>query len=154
MDVIIHQAANVFYRQSIGLAAIVQRDRRYWHARAERLGDADRTPSPGVVSIEHEKYAVEAVCEEISLMSRQRRAHEPHHWVPRLMDRDRVEEAFDHDDRARFRRDHSMEVEEDERLSEACRESILRLLAVDRAARVCNQLAGGVVNRDYDSPPQ
>jgi hypothetical protein len=68
------------------------------------------------------------------------------------MDRDRVEEAFDHDDRGRLRGDRSMQVEENQRFAEAGRKPILRVLVVDGAAGVRDQLPGCIVNRDDDPP--
>ena len=50
------------------------------------------------------------------------------------MDSNRVEEAFDDDHCTRVRHNRSMEIEQDERLAEAGRKSILRILANNGAA--------------------
>jgi hypothetical protein len=79
--------------------------------------------------------------EQVGLTTRPRGAHEADHGVAGLMDRNRVEESFDDDDGSRVPGDRAMEVEEDERLSEASWKSVLRLAAINGAAGVRDQLA-------------
>ena len=66
------------------------------------------------------------------------------------MDRNRVEEAFNGDHCLPVCRDRSVQVEEDQRLSEAGGKSILWLLAINCGAGVRDQFAGCVVNWDHD----
>lgn len=92
----------------IGLTAVLERNHRDGHPRAERLGEAHRAVSSGLVTIEHQHDPIEVRGEQVALMPRQRRPHEAHDWISGLMDRDRVEESFDDDDGARLRGHRSM----------------------------------------------
>ena len=63
------------------------------------------------ITVEHEHDAVKVAPQQIRLSARQPRSHERDDgWVASLMDRDCVEEALDHDDRACLRRDRSMQI--------------------------------------------
>jgi hypothetical protein len=116
----------------IRLTAVLQRNRGHRHVDAERLGDGHRALSTGLITIAHQHDAVEMAHEQVGLISRKRGAHEPDDGrIAGLMQGECVEEAFD-DDVAGSGRERSMQIDERERFTETSRETVLRLLVVDR----------------------
>ena len=112
-------------RQLIWLAAAFERDHAHGHAPGQDGVNRPGSLASGVVAVEHEYRAIEVAHEQLRLRPRECRAHEPHRRIPGLMDRDRVEEAFDEDHDACLRGDCSMQVEEDERdRKSVCRERV------------------------------
>ncbi len=108
-----------------------------------------------LVAVEHEQRTIEMIAQEFGLAHRQCRSHKRDDGrTSGLVERDCVEKAFDDDHRARPVRGGSMQVKKDQRLAEAGWKSVLRLVAVDRAASLRDQLAGCVVDWDHDPPTQ
>jgi hypothetical protein len=120
--------------QLVALRSVVERNDVEGHTRPQQRGNCGGSLPARLIAVEHEQHAIEVSSQEVRLMPGERRAHEADYRVAGLMDCDGVEEAFDDDHHARFRGNRPMQVEEGQRFAKASRESILRLLAVNRAA--------------------
>ena len=155
MDVRSHELLDRCGRQLVRLTPHAERDEPHARAIGQRFRRGGGPLSARVVAIEHHQHTIEMCGEQIGLIPRERRAHETDdRGTARLMHGECVEEAFHDDDGATSSRERAMQIEEHERLAEAGRKPILRLLPVDGAAGVGNQLAGRVVNRNDDPSPK
>jgi hypothetical protein len=73
------------------------------HPRSQHPANDCRALPSCFVAIEHQHDTIKVVGQEADLTPRDRRAHQRDHRIPGLMDRDRIEEAFEDEHGARMR---------------------------------------------------
>jgi hypothetical protein len=138
-------------RQLIRLRPLVHHDRDHPDVPRKHRRDRGSAVSPRIITIQHQQHLIEVHRQQVGLMSRDGRPHERHdRGIARLMDGQRIKETFNDNYCACPCLQHPTEIEEDERFSEANRESILRFFTVNRAARVGNQRTVLIVDGNHD----
>ena len=116
----------------------------------EAPGDRRPSGSSSLVAVQQQNDFMKVLSEKMFLVPRQRAPHQGHDaWKPCLMHLEAVKEAFHNDDGPAVL-NGPVKVKEHERLSEECRELVLRRRVNECSAGVGDQDAVLIMNRDHN----